>query len=192
MEGASFNEEEPDQQHSLPEPERRKPYNESAVHVGRKRLLIRLAIWTTAGLLIAIVIVAFSLAIIKNTYPEDTTRGSSPAVNEPDMPSEDEGGLDFDYGGGAGGEDFGSYDDFSYSSADDGGSYNVDDISTQDPTYFPTYEVRDHFASNTGRVVTNFNTVLSVVFSLSLSLELTSPLPPPLHISSANTRAHLG
>ena len=94
MEGASFNEEEPVQQHSLPEPERRKPYNESAV--GRKRLLIRLAIWTTAGILIAIVIVAFSLAIINNTYPEDTTRGSSPAVNEPDMPSEDEGGLDFD------------------------------------------------------------------------------------------------
>jgi len=155
MEGASFNEEEPVEQHSLPEPERRKPYNESAV--GRKRLLlIRLAIWTTAGILIAIVIVAFSLAIINNTYPEDTTRGSSPAVNEPDMPSEDEGGLDFDYGGGAGGEDLGSYDDFSYSSADDGGSYNVDDISTEDPTYFPTYEVRDHFASNAGRVVTNF------------------------------------
>ena len=177
MEGASFNEEEPDQQHSLPEPERRKPYNESAA--GRKRLLIRLAIWTTAGLLIAIVIVAFSLAIIKNTYPEDTTRGSSPAVNEPDMPSEDEGGLDFDYGGGAGGEDFGSYDDFSYSSADDGGSYNVDDISTQDPTYFPTYEVRDHFASNGGRVVANFT-------HGSLYLELTSPLFPssPPHLIS--------
>ena len=135
MDATSFNEEDPVQQHSLPEPERRKPYNASTV--GRKRT-ITIAIWSIAGLLIVIVVVAFSLAIVNSTYPslnEDSTQDSSPAANEADLPSKDEGGVDFDYGGIGG-----IIDSLSYSSADDGGSYNVDNISTEEPTYFPTYE----------------------------------------------------
>lgn len=141
MDATSFNEEDPVQQHSLPEPERRKPYNASTV--GRRKRIIRIAIWSIAGLLIVIVIVAFSLAIVNSTYPsvdEDSARDSSPVVNEADMPSEDEGGFDFDYGGVVSVRDSLSYDDFSYSSADDGGSYNKDYTSTEEPTYFPTDE----------------------------------------------------
>ena len=136
MDATSFNEEDPVQQHSLPEPERRKPYNASTV--GRRKRTIRIAIWSIAGVLIVIVIVAFSLAIVNSTYPsvdEDSIRDSSPAANEADLPSKDEGGFDFDYGG------VGDIiDSLSYRSADDGGSYNVDNISTEEPTYFPTYE----------------------------------------------------
>ena len=156
MDATSFNEEDPVQQHSLPEPERRKPYNASTV--GRRKRIIRIAIWSIAGLLIIIVIAAFSLAIVNSTYPsvEDSTRDNSPAANEADMPSEDEGGFDFDYGGVGGVKDSLSYDDFSYSSADEGGSYNKDYPSTQEPTYFPTdeptYEVR-HENENIGILI---------------------------------------
>lgn len=124
MDATSFNEEDPVQQHSLPEPERRKPYNASTV--GRRKRTIRITIWSIAGVLIVIVIVAFSLAIV---------RDSSLTANEADLPSKDEGGFDFDYGGVGG-----IIDSLSYRSADDGGSYNVDNISTEEPTYFPTYE----------------------------------------------------
>ena len=128
-------------QHSLPEPERRKPCKESAV--GRRNQRIRIAIWTTAGLLIVVVIVAFSLAIANSTNTfvgEDSERDSSPAANGAGMPADDEGGFDFDYGGAGEARDSFSYDDFSYSSSDDGGSYNVDHISTRESTYAPTYE----------------------------------------------------
>ena len=147
MDATSFNEEDPVQQHSLPEPERRKPYNASTV--GRKRT-ITIAIWSIAGLLIVIVIVAFSLAIVNSTYPslnEDSTQDSSPAANEADLPSKDEGGVDFDYGGIGG-----IIDSLSYSSADDGGSYNVDNISTEEPTYFPTYEPTYEVRDNRTRI----------------------------------------
>jgi len=131
-------------QHSLPEPERRKPFKESAVGKGNQR--IRIAIWATAGLLIVVVIVAFSLAIANSTNTfvgGDSERDSSPAANGAGMPTDDEGGFDFDYGGTGGvdeARDSFSYDDFSYSSSDDGGSYNVDHISTRESTYAPTYE----------------------------------------------------
>lgn len=159
MDATSLNEVDPVQQHSLPEPERRKPYNPSTV--GRRKRTIRIAIWSIAGLLIVIVIVAFSLAIANSTYPsvdKDSTRDSSPAANEADLPSEDEGGVDFDYGGVGG-----IIDSLSYRSADDGGSYNVDNISTEEPTYFPTYEPTYEVRDNHTRIGISHTSIFNLL-----------------------------
>lgn len=137
-------------QHSLPTPERRKPYSESSA----KKTKLRTLIWVVAALMIVVVILAFSIAYVNSTDDGESSSGSSgnsaPVGNTRDPALDDnapeDGGMDFDYGESGGAGRF-SMDSFSssYNSADDGGSYNVqNDAFTGEPTmkdtFEPTYE----------------------------------------------------
>eukprot|EP00562_Extubocellulus_spinifer_P021622 CAMPEP_0178615738 /NCGR_PEP_ID=MMETSP0698-20121128/2835_1 /TAXON_ID=265572 /ORGANISM="Extubocellulus spinifer, Strain CCMP396" /LENGTH=248 /DNA_ID=CAMNT_0020254515 /DNA_START=156 /DNA_END=902 /DNA_ORIENTATION=- len=132
-----------EQEHSLPPPERRKAYSETA----SKRKRLGYLIWTIAGLLVVIVILAFSLAYVSSTSKNGSS-SSSASTNTRDPAFDDDtnnnGGMDFDYGGVGDGNaaSLGSYgSDSSYSSADDGGSYNpASDVSSGDPTTENTFE----------------------------------------------------
>ena len=142
MDDVCLNETE-EQAHSLPSPERRKAYSETS----SKRKRLRYLIWTIAGLLVVVVILAFSIAYVNSTSSEGSS-SSSASTNTRDPALDDntneDGGMAFDYGdvGDGNAATLGSYNsDSSYSSADDGGSYNVaSDVSSGDPTIDNTFE----------------------------------------------------
>mmetsp|Transcript_11316 Transcript_11316/g.23143 ORF Transcript_11316/g.23143 Transcript_11316/m.23143 type:complete len:155 (+) Transcript_11316:3435-3899(+) len=153
MDDECLNESE-EQGHSLPSPEPRTPYSQTE----SRRKKLRYLLWTIAGLLVVVVILAFSIAFVNSTSSNGNSSSSASSnTRDPAFGSNtnEDGGMDFDYGdvGDGSAVSLGSFDnDSSYSSADDGGSYNPD--NTFEPTFEPTLEATiDGMVSTTLDVV---------------------------------------